>query len=109
MTEQEYRDDLVGKIGRASEIVDGMSKSKAWELVVEDVKKNLEMIDNSWHLIPDSEDWKHKLKELRLAKLSSEYIVKLVDIYKIELERLQNELFKLDNKEVVINKDYDQE
>ena len=109
MTEQEYRDDLVLKIGRVSEIVEGLGKSKAWEFVVGDVKKNLEMIDNSWHLTPDSAEWQYKLKELKLAKLSSEYIVKLVEIYKIELQRLQDELFKLDNKEVTINKDYDQE
>ena len=108
MTEQEYRDDLISKIGRVSEIVNGMGKSKAWELVVEDVSKNLEQIDKSWHLIPDSADWTNKLRELRLAKMSSEYIVKLVEIYKHELDRLQNELFKLDNKEVEINKDYDE-
>lgn len=108
MTEAEYRDDLVVKIGRVSEIVDGMSKSRAWKLVVEDVSKNLEQIDKSWHLIPDSEDWTNKLRELRLAKMSSEYIVKLVEIYSMELERLQKELSSLDNRDNEIPKDYDE-
>ena len=109
MTESEYRDELCNGIARASEIVNGLGNCKAFGYVKEDVKKHLDQMDKSWHLIPESEDWQYKMKELRLAKMASDYIYNLEQVYGTELERLQSELFKLDNKESVISKDYDSE
>lgn len=114
MTEAEYRDDIVTRIARASEIVNGLDNSKAFQLVCEDVKKNLDNIDSHWHLVPEGGDgkgrnWESIVKELRVAKMSAKYIVDLVLTYRNELNRLQAELFKLDNKETVVDKDYDGE
>lgn len=107
MTEQEYRDDLILKIGKAETIIDGLSKCDAFKMVCTDVQKNIVDIDKTWHLLPESEDYIHKIKELRMCKMTSEYIVNLIDTYRMDLERLQAELFKLDNPETQINKDYD--
>ena len=109
MTEAEYRDELCTSLARIDTIINGLDSCEAFKMAQEDVKKQVDNIDQHWHLLPESEDWVHKIKEMRLAKMASEYIVKLIDNYRFEQDRIKQELFKLDNKDVTINKDYDSE
>lgn len=104
-----YREELLSRLPRAEAIVSGLKDYEPFEMVVEDVKKQIDGIDKYWHLIPDSSEWASKVKELKILKLSSEYIVNLITTYEKEVEFVKNELFKLDNPEIVIDKDYDNE
>jgi len=109
MEEVQYREELCTNLARIETIVTGLSESKAFKLVCEDVKKNIEFMDKNWHLIPEGAEWEGKIKELRLSKMASEYITRLIDNYKFEEGRIKDELFKLDNPDTVVNKDYDPE
>lgn len=107
MTEEEYRDLLISKISRATTVVNDLSNCKGFEYVVEDVSSALKQIDDTWHMVPEDDKWANKMKELRLTKMSSSYIVNLTKIYKSEIDKAQAELNKLENPDVEINKDFD--
>lgn len=107
MTEEQYREKLIEGIDRTTTIAEGLEKCKAFEMACEDVKNNIGKINDSWHLVPEDDKWKDRMRELRTSKLASSYLVNMITMYRNECKKMQTELNKLDNKEKEINKDYD--
>ncbi len=105
----EYREGLISKISRCQAVVTDLSQAKGFEYVVEDVKKSIQQIDDNWHFIQEGDDWANKIKELRLTKMASGYIVNLVNVYKEEMKKYQEELEKIDNPDKEVHKDFDTE
>ena len=102
---EEYRNQLISRIAECNTVIDGLSKSKAWEIILRDYGRQRTMIDDNWHMIMDDK----KLHELRITKFAVIQLVTTVDKYKLDLKTAQTELKKLDNPEKEIAKDYDTE
>lgn len=76
-------------------------------MLLEDIKKSVEMCDSSWHLV--SEVDKDKLAELRITKLAASYVINILDHYKHDLETAQKNLVELLGTDKIISKYYDTE
>ena len=107
MTEQEYREDLIMRISRASAVVADLSNCDGFTKVVEDVQKQVDLLDNNWQLIIDNDEFVHKMRELRITKLASMYVINLIKNYEQTAETLRKELEGIDNQEASVVKDYD--
>jgi len=108
MTQEEYRDDLIMKVSRATTIVESLSACDGFTMIVEDINKMVELLDKNWHLVPEDDKWATRLRELRTSKLSSTYITNILDTYKNDILRMSEEINKIDSNEHIV-KDFDTE
>ena len=82
-------DDINKRIKDLEMIISGLEHNQAFNIVVEDKRKTVELCDSNWHRI-DLND-KDKLLELKYAKHAAEAVVNTIDIYKNELESLKKQ------------------
>jgi len=107
MTQQEYREDLITRIGRLNDIISSLDGCYGFQELVKDVKNQDQKIDEAWFLVPEDDKWYGSMKELRMSKLANKYIINSVGIYQEDLRACQEELQKLDNQDSVVLRDYD--
>jgi len=102
---EKYRNELIKRIADCHTVIDGISNNSAWKVVVRDLTKNKELIDNNWHLVNDEK----KLTEFRVTKFAVVQLLNTIENYKNDLKAAEVELRKLDNPDKEIVKDYDGE
>jgi len=101
----DYRDKVVRRIEECQIVVNELEQSPAWKVIIKDLERQRELIDNHWHLVTDDE----KLQEFRVTKFAVMQLLNLKKSYEEDLKTAQEELKKLDNPEEEVMKDYDLE
>jgi hypothetical protein len=97
------KDRLQDVINRSDLIINGLEHNRSWELVVEDLGKQQQKLDDSWQYVTDEKKW----LEYRITKLATMKLLSLIDDYKNDKGLAQKELFLLENPDKAIQKDYD--
>ncbi|HHI04324.1 MAG TPA: hypothetical protein ENL45_02145 [Candidatus Woesearchaeota archaeon] len=105
LAENNYRDELVKRIADCQIVISDLEKSPAWAVVVSDMQRQRELLDNTWQDIIDEK----KLQKARELKLAVMHILSLKNKYAEELASLQKQLEENDNPEEIVSKDYDNE
>lgn len=99
----EVEQELISRIGDLSVIVDGLEHHAPFLKLIETFQRTVKSIDSVWHMTIDPQ----KLNELRITKFAADEIINYISIAKQERQKLQMELAKLENPDLIINKDYD--
>jgi hypothetical protein len=100
----DLQDTYAKRIDECQEVLRHLDSCPAWEVIVRDLERNKQFIDDNWQNIPEDDN---KLRELRVTKLAYMHLLNLRDSYKSDLDNAKKELEKLQNPETIINKDYD--
>lgn len=100
-----YEAEILKKIERSQVIFEGLQGYTPFLMMLDDFKDTIKSIDDGWHLFTDI----NKLNELRITKFAAVSIINVLDNYKHDLVRAQEELVKLQNPDKIVNKDYDGE
>ena len=101
----DIRENLHRIIAKSNMVINSLEHNDAFNQVLSDFEEQKKRIDNNWHLISKKED----LEEMRITKLAVMSILNVLDNYRFDLKKAQEELIKLDNPKDLINKDYDNE
>jgi hypothetical protein len=107
MVDTKYRNDTLNAITRVTTIANSLETCDGFKMACDDLKKNVDNIDSHWHLVPQDEKWESRIKEMRVTKMASVYVINMVKAYRDECERLTRELDKIDNPDTVVQRDYD--
>lgn len=102
-THLELEKELTDRINQLSPIVNGLENHEPFRQLLKLWSDTERIADSSWHLLQDPA----KLNELRITKFSALALVNAVPNMKHELEKLQEELIKLRNPDLMILKDVD--
>lgn len=102
----DLQDAFTKRISECQKVLDHLENCPAWEVIQNDLTAQRQYIDDNWQNIGEGDD---KLKELRVTKLAYMHLLNLKEKYKLDLENSQKELYKLQNTETVIPKDYDKD
>jgi len=100
----DIQDKLTKRISECQSVLEHLEKCPAWEVITRDLEGFKNYIDDNWQNIPEGDN---KLRELRVTKMAYMHLLNLKDSYKVDLDNAQKELYKLQNTDTVINKDYD--
>jgi hypothetical protein len=103
----ELTDDVISnRIAECNTVLGELSKSKVWQIVISDARRNMKNLDDNWQdILPDSPQF----KEARTLKIALKHIFELPIKYSQELNMLQAELQKRQQPEEIIQKDADNE
>lgn len=101
--EKELEDDLIERIARLTFIIGGLDGHEPFEEVIRMFSQTRKTIDDNWHLVSDPA----KLSELRMTKMAVNTLIDFIPNLKVDKQRLQDELMKIQNPDDIINKDYD--
>lgn len=99
--------ELISKIEKFSNIINGLESNSAFKALIEDFRKNIEIIDSSWHLIPLTDGL--KLMELRVTKLAAVTLVNVLDGYKNDLNNATKMLTEIKHPDKIQGSYYDNE
>jgi hypothetical protein len=99
----EYENFLISRIEKCTAVLEGLENNAAFKMLVDDFKKSSEDIDMSWHLETDL----NKLNELRITKFATNALISAMQNYRYDLEKATEQLAKLRNSDIMIDKDYD--
>lgn len=106
-TQGELTDEVLsGRIAECNLVLGELSKSLAWNVLLQDSKQLVQQLDSCWQEIDETSP---KFKEARILKMASKHIFDLPMKYAMELDQLRSELVKRQNPEEVIQKDADNE
>ena len=100
----ELENYLIDRIEKCTTILDGLENNSAFKILLDDFKKSAADIDNVWHLETDL----NRLNEMRITKFATNALIMSIENYKHDLEKATEQLAKLRNKDVLIDKDYDE-
>lgn len=106
-TQGELTDEVLsGRIAECNMVLGQLTTSMAWNVLLHDSKEMIQKLDDSWQDFPTDSP---QLKEARIIKMASKHIFDLPSKYAKELDMLQTELAKRQNREEIIEKDSDNE
>jgi len=88
-------------------IVDGLKDNIAFKTLVDDFAKLLKNADDTWHMIPVTEQ--NKLLELRISKIAGLSIINVISNYENEIAILNKEISGINNPETIQSSYYDAE
>ena len=97
--------ELVERISECSVVIRDIDNSPAWKVIIKDMQREKERIDNNWQGIYDSQ----KLQLARVLKMATSHILTLKEKYGTDLEAAQDRLDIIRNPKETIDKDYDTE
>jgi hypothetical protein len=100
---EERKKELSIIINRIDKILAGLTKNESFDLFLDDYKTQMKRIDETWQYIEDPK----KLESMKIMKLATLSVINVIDIYKLDLQNAKLELAKLENPDVLVNKDYD--
>lgn len=90
----QLKEELIDRSSRALKVVEGLETSDAWRIILEDQNENIRKIDLTWQFVPKSEE--KRLDDLRIMKMASMTIVNLIQHYKSDIERCQEEIKRIE-------------
>jgi len=97
---RDSEDEIIKRIKECELVVDTLTNSDVWTVVIRDATQWSNQLDNMWQDVMDEE----KLKQMRILKLAYKHIMDLPAKYREQLAELQ-ECLKRENE---IEKDYDE-
>jgi len=100
---EERKIELRNTTERIDKIINGLENNEAFILMLDDFKRNAKNIDDNWQFIDDDQ----KLRSMKIIKLATMSVINILDTYKNDLRNATIELAKLENPDVLVNKDYD--
>jgi hypothetical protein len=106
-TQGELTDEVLsGRISECTLVLGELTKSPAWNILLQDSKAMIQKLDDSWQDFPVDSP---QLREARIVKMASKHIFDLPIKYAQELDQLREQLVKRQNPEEIIEKDNDNE
>lgn len=99
------RDELISRAHECQEVVDSIEKSKAWKVLLKDLKVQKQNLDDNWQFITDEK----KVSEARITKMALMHVLSLPMAYTQELANIKKMVEEIDNPEEKTHKDYDLE
>ena len=102
-------EELRSKRERCLRIVNGLKGNAEFQEVINDLKSMSEKVDSCWHLIPENGDWASKIREARITKLATEYVIGILRTYENDANQAEKEIMQLENPNLIISKDVDNE
>lgn len=99
----ELEDYLLERIERCTAIIEGLENNSAFKMLMDDFKRQALDIDNVWHLETDL----NKLNEMRITKFATNALIMSLENYKHDLNQATEQLAKIRNSDIMIDKDYD--
>jgi len=102
--EEQYKEELQDRLTKCIEVVDSLESTKAWQILLEDTKKQQDQIDRNWQDVGDD-----KMATLKSLKRATMHVMAIPDQYRQEKETIIKELETINNPESEIVKDYDSE
>lgn len=97
--------ELTATTSRCSLIINGLENNESFNMLLDDFKKQREIIDNNWHLIDDP----LKLNQLRITKFAALSLINSLDNYKHDLHKAQQTLAEIQAPDKVQGSYYDHE
>lgn len=97
------REKLQSIYDRAEAVINGLSENGAWQIVLEDFKKQCDDLNNNWQFVNDEK----KMYEFKITKLAAMSVVNLIDNYKFNRDRAAQELQSITDPKNNIQKDVD--
>ena len=96
--------DLINvELARLDTIINGLNGTEAWEVVLQDSKRQAIELDSRWCYIKTLED----LTEMRVTKMAVMYVIGLMDNCMAQRDSLLNAKLGLQSPDSVITKDVD--
>ena len=95
---------LISRMQECNMVLNELSKSQVWQIVIRDARELIKQLDNSWQDIPTDD---LKFKEARIVKMACKHICDLPNKYIKELEDIERTLADMQNPEAIITKDND--
>lgn len=90
---EKYTNELQERIHHCQTVAEGLKSNSAFQLAVQDFKKNVELADSNWHFIdydaPSKEgrpSGKDLLNQLKYNKLAGLALINLVENYELEIQ-----------------------
>lgn len=102
--QSDLQDALTKRIEECQSVLDHLESCPAFKVINRDLEMQKKVIDDNWQNLPDGDP---KLRELRITKLAYNHLLNLKESYQLDLETSQKELYKLQNTDKVIIKDFD--
>ena len=99
----ELENYLIDRIEKCTAILEGLENNSAFNMLLDDFKKQAEDIDRVWHLETDL----GRVNEMRITKFATNALIMAIENYRHDLNRATEQLAKLRNKDTMIDKDYD--
>lgn len=99
----DVKKELTNRVEELSPIVNGLENYEPYRQLLKLWDNTNKIADNSWHMTFDPQ----KLNELRITKYAALALINTIPNMKDELNRIQEELVKLNNPDLMVNKDYD--
>lgn len=99
-------EELVHRMEECNMVLNELSKSAVWQIVVRDARELIRQLDNSWQDMPTDD---LKFREARVVKMACKHICDLPSKYIKELEGLEKAISDIQNVETVVQKDNDNE
>lgn len=99
-------DKLVARMSECNAVLGELSKSQAWQILLNDSRGMIANLDNSWaDMQPDSPQF----REARILKMACKHISDLPQKYLEELSKIEETLGEMQSPTKVIPKDTDTE
>lgn len=105
--EKSREEDVLKAISRCSKIINGLENYEPFLLLIDDFHRSVDMADGSWHKL--RADQASELSDLRVAKLAGEAIINVLETYKHDLQKYQEELAAIRHPDIVQGGYYDNE
>ena len=100
---EQVENEYLEKIAQCNLVITGLENNDSFKQVLKDFDAQRRMIDDNWQYISDPA----KLEEMRITKLAVLSLLNIIDNYKHDLQKAQEELVKVRNPDTIINKDWD--
>ena len=103
---QDFQDVLTKRIDECESVLKHLEECPAWVVISRDLENNKKFIDDNWQNIPEGDN---KLRELRVTKMAYIHLLNLKENYALDLDNAKKELYKIQNPDKAIIKDFDGE
>lgn len=97
--DSQLEQELITRVSRASQIVDGLENYEPFMKFIEDFKFSIEQADATWHTL--RQDEMDRFNDLRVLKLAAINIVNALDNYKHDRDKATEELEALRNPDKI--------
>lgn len=80
-------EELIQRVSRCDVVINAIQSNSDWRIVLDDLAKERQRIDDSWHLTTNG-----NLEELRVTKMAVMYLVNLIQVYEKDKEHAMKRL-----------------
>jgi hypothetical protein len=89
-------------VNKSSIAIDNLGKNPGWEIVLADISEQKKRLDDTWQFISDEK----KMQEYRVTKIAVMKILNIIDDYRADKDTALEEIYRIENPDKIISKDY---